>query len=696
MTDTNKHNSLLPTGFDWRSYVFRYPDLIQGGITTEAKAIDHYLKFGHKENRAYTKIPEIEQNTYYDTDQPFDLDNTYTFNISVLLFYPEDRSLRFLQHVPGLIMRQLLDMRCKHIDLHIRNNSLDFHDEPIRYIIDNIRKTFIDYGDRINIHYHTNHNIGFGRGHNANFYASASDFFLCLNDDISIPHAKWLKEAMHLFMSDDSMGIIGSLQSPQYLNSQIGAGSNRNIGLIDLPDYSEGSILFARSSVFNKLNGFDDIFRYFYFEDADLGLRAKQLGYQVVNINIPHQHFRSDSTKKIPNEIKSGFVESNRAKFLARWGKFLSSQNKTFTNKILLQLKADGVGDLADCFYLVKAFVNKHTNNHVFIQLPNDKLQFLYDTLDITYLEEELNKEDFDTIYTIADLNFAPPFHTLDLLAARLNLDTFDTSEIFVKLFIDHLPIDVKLPEQRYVIMHLDSQRQSFEGRMPDQSKLIPSIDLLLNKYGYKLVLIGQKFPVSDPNYNTKYENYIADLASRELLVDHRDTGSIQDMFLAINKADMFFGLDSGPSHIAQLLNVPSYVLYGPINPMSKIYRYENSGAWFNSDIDSGSGLYHLCIDPTYHYDIRRDSECINIAPYELADDLDNFITNDFRYNWIPCFEHLRYFQRNMLNLQMYNPMYTNYILGGNVASATDRTNTLIHALQIFEQYAMGVVRKNL
>lgn len=45
----------LPPDFDWVCYIENNSDLPRAGIRTEAGAIKHYLQFGHRENRVYSK-----------------------------------------------------------------------------------------------------------------------------------------------------------------------------------------------------------------------------------------------------------------------------------------------------------------------------------------------------------------------------------------------------------------------------------------------------------------------------------------------------------------------------------------------------------------------------------------------------------------------------------------------------------------
>jgi hypothetical protein len=673
--DTNKDK--LPEDFDWEDYLSLNQDLIDSGIITEQKASDHFLYTGRKENRAFKK-PVLQKISKFK-DNLYKITKDYKISISVLLFYPEADSIQFIENTCSKICSYLFDIGFSCVNLHIRNNSLDYNQEKIRSVCDKIKSA------SLKVYLYDNHNMGYGEGHNANFSSQESDFFLCLNDDIEIEDFEWISESMDLFESNSNLAIIGSLESPQYVND-FGCGNDIGKSYKKEPDYSEGSIFFVRSSVFEKLKGFDKIFKYFYFEDVDLCLRAKQIGFDIENIQINNVHRRSTSAKKIPSEVRSSIIELNRSRFLCRWKKHLSSNQKKFSNKVLININCDGIGDIVDSFYPVACCIKQHELNDIDISIPK-KMHFLYKFFSRANLIKEHEADQYDTIYNINQLNYSYPMHTMDLIASKLNVINLDTDEKNIKAFVSKKFANIN---EKYVVLHLDSQRSGFEGRMPDPLKLIDLIKYFSSEY--KIVLIGQTFKKL---HCFEYENVVQSLKDSNILYDHRN-GSIEEMFGLINDAFLFVGVDSGPSHMAQLFNVPSYIIYGPINPMTKIHRYHNSGCWYNLTQGSGGGDYHLNLSPCYNYDIRRDFECININPKELVDSIDKFIQSGFQFNWIPVFENLRIYHRNILNLQFSNPVFYNPILEGLGTSIENRTNMIINNLLSYEKYAAEMIKSTI
>lgn len=226
----------------------------------------------------------------------------------------------------------------------------------------------------------------------------------------------------------------------------------------------------------------------------------------------------------------------------------------------------------------------------------------------------------------------------------------------------------------------MDSQRTSFEGRIPNKQIICDIIKFLSNKM--TLVIIGQ----SD-NSSVEIENVIADGVGNNSIIDYRDS-TIELMTRIIMGSSLFVGLDSGPSHIAQLLDIPSYILYGPINPATKIYRYHNSGCYYNTDPNIVRGSYHVHLEPAYHVDIRGDNKFFPDNSSEIINSMSSFIDSGYKFDWLPIFNSLRLSQREFLMVQMHNPLYRNKILTKQNLSLKSTTDSIIDIMSAFERYA--------
>jgi ADP-heptose:LPS heptosyltransferase len=78
--------------------------------------------------------------------------------------------------------------------------------------------------------------------------------------------------------------------------------------------------------------------------------------------------------------------------------------------------------------------------------------------------------------------------------------------------------------------------------------------------------------------------------------VTHRQT-SIREMIVLLSKASMFIGLDSGPSHIAAGLGVPSILFFGAVNPLFRHFPEILKGIILQGPCPY-AGCFHEAPDP--------------------------------------------------------------------------------------------------
>ena len=169
-----------------------------------------------------------------------------------------------------------------------------------------------------------NENLGFGKANNIAARNATGDTLLFLNND-TITTMDFASPILREFGEDPALGIAG----PRLLNAdgsfQISGGSlptfaveirdkllyylvdkgnvaarnhaerrsmrNREVGWVT------GAALFIKADLFNRLGGFDDSF-FMFFEDKDLCLRARNVGYSVRYVPEPALvHLRGGSSR---------------------------------------------------------------------------------------------------------------------------------------------------------------------------------------------------------------------------------------------------------------------------------------------------------------------------------------------------------------------------------------------------------------
>lgn len=79
--------------------------------------------------------------------------------------------------------------------------------------------------------------------------------------------------------------------------------------------------------------------------------------------------------------------------------------------------------------------------------------------------------------------------------------------------------------------------------------------------------------------------------------VRHLATPRTRDMIALLSKASLFLGLDSGPSHIASALGVPSVLFFGAVNPKYRHFTDILKGVILQGPCPF-AGCYHDAADP--------------------------------------------------------------------------------------------------
>lgn len=151
-------------------------------------------------------------------------------------------------------------------------------------------------------------NIGINR-----FLDSGTDFILLLNNDIEC-HIDFVSEMMKGFVSDDTGSVACKMLN--YYNRSIidssgdfyrskGSPYSRGHSEIDKGQYDNPEYIFGacagaalyKAEVFKKIGLFDEDF-FAYFEDVDLNLRMKLVGYKCwYNPKAVCWHKRGETTK---------------------------------------------------------------------------------------------------------------------------------------------------------------------------------------------------------------------------------------------------------------------------------------------------------------------------------------------------------------------------------------------------------------
>ena len=452
-------------------------------------------------------------------------------------------------------------------------------------------------------------NTGFGRGHNENLRLHPAEYILILNDDLGFPHLNWLPAALAQFEADPELALIGDDGNPQYLNPTFGNGVFPD-GAKKYPlRYAEASVLLGRATLLQKIGMFDESFAWAMCEDADLSLAVQSLGYRIGWMRMPHEHLRSATFKRLSPQVKSSIEERNRARLFAKWSNAMSSG--VVGRHTLLDLWSDGAGDVFCALPHLLAELDRSS--------PARQAQFVVNTShpdllrailpepvevishrDLDDLIRQRKRDSFAAIRSIRALNYGLPTNMHALLAGALSLPVADAAAM--QRFQARLREVCGLRSSfrvdgAYCVFHSEFLRDAHDGRAMSPQVADALLRAACERFE-SVVVVGRE--VSVPlGPNRRLPGKIIDLQGKL---------SSFDLVSVIGAAAAHVGIDSFPAHVAQAMGVPAIVFFGSVHPQARLWS--NAASYPLVAELSCLGCYHLHIEPSIPFCMRRDRAC--------------------------------------------------------------------------------------
>lgn len=220
-------------------------------------------------------------------------------------------------------------------------------------------------------------NLGFGRGNNLGVKEYPNfDAYLFLNNDVSVPK-DWLGKLVITLQEKNDAGAVGpkilyskeKLENDSRIINSAGIyvdkhfmpydrydkeNDNTKCTIVEEVDAIMGGAFLIRRDVFEKTGGFNPKM-FLYYEDIDLSLRIRDLGYKIYyngNAEVYHDHMASSKKlgmrkRNIMNmqnrfrsiESRKGFWVAIRETiwYLFNWTLWKMIYSKKFTLKEFLQ-----------------------------------------------------------------------------------------------------------------------------------------------------------------------------------------------------------------------------------------------------------------------------------------------------------------------------------------------------------------------
>ena len=521
-------------------------------------------------------------------------------------------------------------------------------------------------------------NVGFGGGHNANYRMYAADYLLILNDDIGFPHLDWLPEAVQILALDPQVACVGATENPQYLNPMFGHGQANPTLAVETLKYAEASVLLFSGRIFERIGMFDERLQWAMSEDADLSLRAQQLGYHLRWISMPHEHWRSKSVNSLPEVVRSSILEHNRATLFASWSQALA------TGRIgrleVFDLWSDGMGDVFCALPHICAWLETMPPERRRRIVINTNHTGLVETMGVTDVRitceadrngllQSLDGDGVTALHSTRDINYALPMNIHPLLCSTLGLPMCDTAPLEkFRWTVQHggdIVLEKALPEI-YCVLHLEFSRDHHgRGLTPTSMQSILARCTRLFK---TIVLIGRERRLSVRSTDRGAGH----------VIDMQGKLSLKEMISVIGRATYFVGIDSFPAHVAQAAGVRSAIFFGSVHPLARVWN--EVSVWpLLAELDC-IGCYHTHLEPSAPYCMRRDQACCSGPEKSGVDRILQAMQANEPYVWYAQRRRFEALQAKWMGFMRHHPSPPERVLRPAVAG-NEQTSNMIYRI---------------
>jgi GT2 family glycosyltransferase len=511
--------------------------------------------------------------------------------ISVLFYHREDLIERFLQS----ILRQILkaesrgDIEC--------SLSLSFNYQPDAAVIAQIHQIIATTSHlRADAVYIIKNgcNVGFGAGHNMVFDKFDSDIFLVMNSDVRVIGEDWLVKLVDRFRGSDAV-IVGLSQTASRLRED-GCGIPIK-GPEEEFDFVDGSALAIRSDLARRFGLFSPSYDYFYFEDADLCLRYRQMGLQIALLDAPYEHERSSSSRLLPQFAVENVLDRNRARLFEKWGKYL--RTRTLSNRIGVRFLE--IDRQLQCASLPALFglLAEHSTAVIDLWGVHEQLGELFQHPRIRLIPswQTLREDDYLRHYDLAT-NQAETPRVCDI-ANRMGCDPdFEGAKAHLESLIGSAYSENSKPSKT-ALLYVARKSPLFDGKEPNAESFAPVAKMLHEKnFSVHFYTDYGTFEVQNfDDYGTWNWKHVALCPGMELLEE-------------IASADIIVTSDDWIAELGQLLQKRTFLWLGATSCRATIWDFERAGCFSDQSL-SCLGCYHQFGRNRHNVCLRGDIACM-------------------------------------------------------------------------------------
>jgi GT2 family glycosyltransferase len=421
-----------------------------------------------------------------------------------------------------------------------------------------------------------------------------SDIFLIMNSDVRVADEDCLGKLVDRFRGSNAV-IIGLSETASRLRED-GCGI-----LIKNPeeefDFVDGSALAIRSDIARRFGLFSPSYDYFYFEDVDLCLRYRQMGFQIALLDIPYEHRRSSSSRLLPQFAIENVLDRNRARLFEKWGKYLRTH--TLSNRIGVRFLE--INRQVQCASLptIVGLLNEHKTAVIDLWGVHEQLAELFrhprirlipswqtpqENDYIRYYDLGANGSEVPHVHDIANRMGCAP----DFLGAKAHLES-----------LCECSSREDVASTTRAMLYIARKSPLFDGREPDVENFAP-VAKMLRKRNFDVRLYT--------NYGT------CEVKSLSAFQAHtwKQAGSLSGLELLkeIVAADLLVTSDTWIAELGQLLQKRTFLWLGATSGRAAVWDLERASCFADQSLPC-LGCYHQFGRNRHNVCLRGDIACI-------------------------------------------------------------------------------------
>lgn len=426
-------------------------------------------------------------------------------------------------------------------------------------------------------------NLGFGEGHRNALKYARGEFFLCLNNDLYIQQSDWVQRLINKF-TDPRVALVGLAGTPASLQAD-GQGCNG-----PTLDYVEGSFLCGRTEQFRSLGLFSPAIKRFVFEDSDISLRFRQMGYSIAHTRVRHVHDHHKTLQTLDRDDYRQTFEQNREVFLKRWSRYLAA--RTFSNMILVRVPSIGIGDVLCATPVISALRKDHPTARIDVETQFEDV--FRNHPHVSTIAPRIRAREYDRIITL-NANFSGT-EPLWKLYERLSATVLDSTRPEIYLTSSETAeAEELLPYNRFLVCNFQMERTGWQGRNWNLEEARRLMGMLKKRFPETaLVEVGLNVQSTG----------LADL-------DLVNRTNLRQLFAVVSRCNGFIGIDSLPLHVAQAFSKPVLAIFGAVEPMSRVIDWTQTRVVRRDDLIC-IGCYQKKRDQGFNKCLRGDEACLS------------------------------------------------------------------------------------